>query len=117
MRGIAKFIGSGSRSRESRRSQQTVATAASEVEDLVVELAALHAAVTRALLGLAEVLEKAGVSREAYAERLLHAGKDAIAVPDHLNLSPEWQEVVISRARARYIEIIDAVYRTKSRRA
>ena len=89
------------------------AAAGTMSDDLIVELAALHAAVSNALQAIAVLSEQSGLPREAFVERLLHAGTEAIALPGLRGVPPDRQELLIDRARARYVEIIDSVYRAK----
>ena len=84
-------------------------------EDLLVELATLNTAIIHTLGAVAAVLDKAGVPREAFAEKLLHSGRDAIALPNSVSVPQRQRDVVIQRARARYVEMIDAVYRSRPR--
>lgn len=83
-------------------------------EDLIAELAALNTAVIKAIAGMAALVEQSGVAtRKDYLERLLVSGEEGISKTNYWSIPQEQREAVIEKAKARYMDIINAVHQMK----
>lgn len=77
----------------------------SENDDLLAEIVALNQAVTRALVGLANIAAQDGV-RDQYVASLLENGLRDLGQTRFVGMNRSRLERVIEKARARYTDIV-----------
>ena len=80
-------------------------------ENLIAEFAALNTAVIKCFSAITHLAVREGATAKAYLEKQLQSGEEALAKTNYWDIPEDRREAVIENARARYAEIIDAVYR------